>query len=318
MKNNNEYYTNEKEELIALYRQAMRHGLPLDEVEEKVNKFIVKNDVVAKKYDQQSDRLKAKKWSRKQVMTMFFPMAMICFGLYLLFSSLIPYADYLFFQLPSIRSEFLKTPVPREYVMNVNPIAYAKGSEVHQADLSVQVNKPIVIDTDLDYTKLSNWFDHEVKFEQKELEESEQSLAQTYILDIPKLKITNALVRVGTDDLSESLIQYQGTSDPGDAGSPVIFGHSMLRRYYNPSERNKNRYKSIFSTVMTLEIGDPIYVTKDNITYTYIVSGKTEVKPTDTYILDQDYNVRQLKLVTCVPEGTYLRRGVITAQLVLN
>jgi len=46
------------------------------------------------------------------------------------------------------------------------------------------------------------------------------------------------------------------------------------------------------------------------------VTDKTDVKPEDTYILAQQYDNRKLKLVTCVPEGTYLRRGVITAELV--
>jgi sortase A len=65
-----------------------------------------------------------------------------------------------------------------------------------------------------------------------------------------------------------------------------------------------------------LEPGDRIYITQDNIRYTYVVQSKTDVKPTDTYILSQNYSSRTLKLVTCVPEGTYLRRGVVTAQLV--
>jgi LPXTG-site transpeptidase (sortase) family protein len=67
---------------------------------------------------------------------------------------------------------------------------------------------------------------------------------------------------------------------------------------------------------MTLENGDRIYLTYDNVKYTYVVQGKTEVKPDDTFILAQRIDVRQLKLVTCVPEGTVLRRGVVTAQLV--
>jgi sortase (surface protein transpeptidase) len=46
------------------------------------------------------------------------------------------------------------------------------------------------------------------------------------------------------------------------------------------------------------------------------VQEKTEDKPTDVYILNQQYDAARLKLVTCTPEGTYLRRGVVTAQLV--
>ncbi len=46
------------------------------------------------------------------------------------------------------------------------------------------------------------------------------------------------------------------------------------------------------------------------------MQSNTEVQPTDTFILAQRYDVRQLKLVTCVPEGTVLRRGVVIATLV--
>lgn len=67
---------------------------------------------------------------------------------------------------------------------------------------------------------------------------------------------------------------------------------------------------------MTLEPGDKIYLVYGDIKYTYMVQSTTEVKPTDTYILSQDYNNHQLKIVTCVPEGTSLRRGVVTAQLI--
>ena len=40
-----------------------------------------------------------------------------------------------------------------------------------------------------------------------------------------------------------------------------------------------------------------------------------EVQPDDLFILEQRYHTRELKLITCVPEGTYRRRGVIVAQL---
>jgi LPXTG-site transpeptidase (sortase) family protein len=69
---------------------------------------------------------------------------------------------------------------------------------------------------------------------------------------------------------------------------------------------------------MTLKKGDEIKILDDGITYTYQVMEKTEVKPEDTYILAQRRDAKLLKLVTCTPEGTYLRRGVVTAQLIDN
>jgi LPXTG-site transpeptidase (sortase) family protein len=168
---------------------------------------------------------------------------------------------------------------------------------------------PTLIATDLDYTDLSNWFpDHSVPF----IPTSEE---KRYILSIPKIGIENAEVVLGGSNLDQHLIQYPGTGLPGDMGSPVIFGHSVLRQFYNPKETNPRRYISIFSTIMTLKDGDPIYIKDGTTTFTYRVSSKTEVKPTDRYILEQQLDTRQLKLVTCTPEGTTLRRGVVTAIL---
>ena len=169
----------------------------------------------------------------------------------------------------------------------------------------------MILDQALDFTDLSNWFNEDL-----EVAELATSEFVEYSLDIPSLNISNAKVRVGGNDLNQSLIHYPGTGLPGQLGAPVIFGHSVLRQFYNPSEKNPRRYNSIFSKIMLLEKGDKIYLTKDGVKYTYLVQSRTEVKPDDTFILAQRYDVRQLKLVTCTPEGTTLRRGVVTAQLV--
>ena len=66
---------------------------------------------------------------------------------------------------------------------------------------------------------------------------------------------------------------------------------------------------------MNLKKDDKIIVEYDGITYTYRVTNKIEVKPDDTYILEQRYDARELKLVTCTPPGTLLRRGIVFAQL---
>ncbi len=169
--------------------------------------------------------------------------------------------------------------------------------------------KPVIIDDPIDYSNLENWFSGAVT--------SFVSTRQSYFLDIEKLGIRNALVRVGGNNIDQNLVHFNSDVAIGDYGAPVIFGHSILRQFYNPRESNKDRYKSIFSTIMTLEKGDRLKVRVGDLTYTYQVVDKKEVQPDDDYILAQNPNVRQLKLVTCTPEGTFLRRGVITAELVL-
>ncbi len=168
---------------------------------------------------------------------------------------------------------------------------------------------PKVVAESLDYTDLSNWFPDQT------MPLISPGVLKTYKLSIPEVDVFDAEVAVGGTNLDKHLIQYPGTANPGDYGAPVIFGHSVLRQFYNPAIKNPRRYVSIFSKIMTLDKGDKIYITSDGVNYTYKIIGKLEVKPEDTYILEQRHDIRSLKLVTCVPEGTYLRRGIIEAQL---
>lgn len=164
-------------------------------------------------------------------------------------------------------------------------------------------------EVEVDYTQVSNWFPSAPAAEVR------QSKITHYTVDIPQLNIKNAVVTVGGNDLKESLVHYGGTANPGEFGTPVIFGHSILRQFYNPREDNPHRYMSIFSTIMTLTAGDKIYVNYDGIKYTYTVKKKYQVEPTNVEVLAQYYDQKILRLVTCVPEGTYLHRGVIEAVL---
>ena len=181
------------------------------------------------------------------------------------------------------------------------------GPKIFGDTTAFSVLEPEIIE-DLDYSNVENWFSAGVVH-------SELETAQTYLLDIEKLNIANALVKVGGTNIDKNLVQFNTDVSIGEYGAPVIFGHSMLRQFYNPKQSNKDRYRGIFSTIMTLEDGDEIKVTVDSLTYTYVVVDKTTVQPDDDFILAQNTSRRQLKLVTCTPEGTRLRRGVVTAEL---
>jgi sortase A len=156
----------------------------------------------------------------------------------------------------------------------------------------------------IDYTNLDNWF----------LESPRISVLPSkithYNLTVPRLKIEQAVVQVGGEDLSESLIHYPGTALPGQYGNAVIFGHSVLPQFYNPKV-----YKTIFSTLPTLKKGDEILIDFDGINYRYLVTQIAEVPPSDISILEQRYDGEYLTLVTCVPPGTYLKRLIVRAKL---
>jgi sortase A len=144
-----------------------------------------------------------------------------------------------------------------------------------------------------DSTKASNWF-----VGASEEREFVSDKISYFTMSIPRLRIDNATVAIGGEDLSQSLIQYPGTALPGKRGNSVIFGHSVLPLFYDP----KN-YISIFSTLNNLEDGDEIFVNYDGITFRYAVENMFEVKPTDIQILDQNSSDSFLTLVTCTPPG---------------
>ncbi len=309
-------------DLIEIYREAVKNDFPLEKLDERIDFFMNRMEVSKVKSLEATQQKKSN--IQKQVSwpirigSLIMPPLFMLAGCFLIFNALWPILDYYFFTKNTFQADQLLAPVPNKDLIAVSSwnLAHAQSnqaSESSQETLAYQ--EPVILKQNLDYTNLSNWFDDDfyklnAAYNQQELQE--------YVLEIPKLEITNAKVIVGGTDLNKGLIHYPGTAMPGEDGIPVIFGHSTLRSFYHPDESNPRRYKSIFSYLMTLELGDEIYLKVNNITYIYVVTDKMEVRPSDTYILAQEYDKTQLKLVTCVPEGTYLRRGIVVAELVKN
>jgi sortase A len=211
--------------------------------------------------------------------------------------------------LQAVWSSWLRHQQQAVYPINIDQfLAQIDREPKILGDFTHLSTKDPIIMSEIDYGNLANWFSAG----------QVHAAAPTnisYLLDIPKLNITSALVKIGGTDIDHNLVQFNTDATIGSYGAPVIFGHSMLRQFYNPKETNSDRYRGIFSTIMTLEPGDTINIHVGNITYTYLVTAKKEVSPDDDYILAQNENTKQIKLVTCVPEGTFLRRGVVTAEL---
>lgn len=306
------------EEIVSLYRSALVHGIPLDDVDQTLkthaDRLLVVDNMDSTQEETETIELKKSVPVAVKLGAFILPVICIAFGLYLVGMAMVPIAGY---YLKAMTGSDLQTelaaPIPSDQVLDATPLVISQ--RLDGEDRAFIPQEPRIIDLELDYTNLVNWFDP-ATLSQLDFNQEGQAEMQEYIIEIPKLEIYNAEVAVGGTDLNKSLIAYPGTALPGEYGAPVIFGHSVLRQFYNPSEKNPRRYNSIFSTIMTLQSGDEIFVYADGVKYTYIVQSKTEVQPEDVHILTQRYDSQLLKLVTCTPEGTYLRRGVITAQLV--
>lgn len=180
------------------------------------------------------------------------------------------------------QSMLVKTVSP---LSDINPVVLAAGS--------------------VDFTNANAWFPTKP---QKKI----VSPVNSYSLSILTLGILNATVVISGDDLSKSLIHYGGTSLPGEYGNAVIFGHSTLPQFF----KGIKEYKSIFSTLPTIKIGDDVIITFDGISYTYRVFDKVVVDPNDLSPLEQHFDDSYITIVTCVPPGTYLYRLNVKARLV--
>jgi LPXTG-site transpeptidase (sortase) family protein len=306
-----------KEKVVHLYRRALEEDIPLEMLHQKIHHFLQRNSLSTQMEEQadleQQKLLKMSTPLFSRIFLKVVPAFCIITGIFLLGNAIFPIASYYLFQTSEYQSGRMLSPIPPRDVLEAQAPLISQVKAETQPFQEEEDIQPTLLTGELDFTNLSNWFPDatvQAGLSQAKVEE--------YRLDIPELNIENAIVKIGGTNLDRSLIQYPGTAAPGDPGAGVIFGHSVLRQFYNPSIKNPRRYFSIFSKIMTLKPGDKIYITYNNVQYTYRVKGKTVVKPEDIYILNQQYDVHDLKLVTCVPEGTLQSRGVVIAELVAD
>jgi len=99
-------------------------------------------------------------------------------------------------------------------------------------------------------------------------------------------------------------------SKPGQVGNTVLSGHSS-NDVIDPGS-----YKFIFARLDQLNKGDTIYVNYNSTRYTYTVTQKEVVKPTEVSKLVYASDKPILTLITCTPIGTSLNRLLVTAEQV--
>lgn len=99
-------------------------------------------------------------------------------------------------------------------------------------------------------------------------------------------------------------------SKPGQVGNTVLSGHS------SNDLLDQGNYKFIFAQLDRLQNGDTIYINYESKRYTYTVTKKEVVMPTNVQALVYDTNRPILTLITCTPIGTAEKRLLVTAEQV--
>ncbi len=139
-------------------------------------------------------------------------------------------------------------------------------------------------------------------------------------LIIPKINVdVPVLYDVGADYDSQMAAMQKGvahfaipgaSSHPGEIGNTVLSGHSS-NDLFDPGD-----YKFIFAQLDKLQAGDTIYANYQGKRYTYVVTKKEVVKPTEVSKLVYTTDKPVMTLITCTPLGTSLNRLLVTAEQV--
>lgn len=110
--------------------------------------------------------------------------------------------------------------------------------------------------------------------------------------------------------LERGVVHYPTTSNPGEIGNGVVFGHSANNIL------NKGKYKFAFVLLKRLEPGDVFYVQKDGKRYAYKVFDKKVVPPSEVSVLYPTFPDKPstFTLITCDPPGSSLNRLVVVAE----
>lgn len=171
----------------------------------------------------------------------------LLFGIYFFF----PLISWRLYLGPVFASQTFVTPIPNTTIITKDYIQ------------SLWLNTARSVQTLYD-TKAQNWLPGS-QYKEAQI----VSQLSYYFISIPKLNIQDAVVSTIDTDLSSHLVNFPGTAVPPGKGNAAVFGHSSLPNLFDP----KN-YKTIFSTVHTLVIGDTILVTANNlrITIKFILS----------------------------------------------
>jgi sortase A len=139
-------------------------------------------------------------------------------------------------------------------------------------------------------------------------------------LIIPKINVNVPVIYgVGYDHDSQMKAMEKGVAHfaipganavPGQVGNTVFSGHSS-NDLFDPGD-----YKFIFAQLDKLQNGDTIYVNYNSVRYTYTVTKKEVVLPTQVDKLTYATDKPVLTLITCTPLGTAQKRLLVTAEQV--
>jgi LPXTG-site transpeptidase (sortase) family protein len=133
-------------------------------------------------------------------------------------------------------------------------------------------------------------------------------------LVIPSIGLDSKIIQLGTkldrrgqiawETAPFAIGQHKGLAGPGQTGNMVLSGHIS-----SPSEG------AVFHSLPDLKVGEGVIVATDERQFLYRVVNVKTVTPDQVEVLNQTPDATAT-LITCVPDGIYSHRLVVTARLV--
>ena len=123
------------------------------------------------------------------------------------------------------------------------------------------------------------------------------------IINIPSIKLNTVVVEsIEKQYLNHYFCHFENTAMPGEYGNFSLAGHSSYR------------YNEVFNELHKINLDDEIIIKTLNNEFTYVVKDIFEVNPEDTFVLDQDNEIKELTIVTCTNKGK--DRLIVKAEIV--
>lgn len=110
--------------------------------------------------------------------------------------------------------------------------------------------------------------------------------------------------------LREGVVVHPISRAPGSYGNFFITGHSSYYAW------DQGRFKDVFALLHEVAEGDIVEVYWEGKKYTYKLSLKEVVLPTDTEVLNQPNDKSIITLMTCTPVGTNKKRLILKGELI--
>ncbi len=132
------------------------------------------------------------------------------------------------------------------------------------------------------------------------------------LVDIEEWKVEwlDELNDIFMEELSWGVVRYPGSAKPWQFGNAFIFWHSSNFPWV------QWEYNDVFVLLDKLEIWDEVVSYYEWQKYTYKITEKRVIHPSDVEVLKRDTGKKEITLMTCWPIGTTYNRLLVIWELV--